>query len=56
MNYNKDELELIIQKSCFELIEEQPMLFKQENNINERTISVELATKTKNHIDGIEGR
>lgn len=52
MSYNREDLEEIIRISCSELISEQPMLFNQAHDINERTVSCGLSSKIRNHING----
>lgn len=51
MPYDREKLERIITKSCADLLKEQPMLFREEEDINERTVSGELSSKLKEHID-----
>ena len=51
MNYTKEELEDIIRQSCDDLLNEQPMLFEEKNDIHERTVSGELSLKIKGHIN-----
>lgn len=51
MNYNRQELEDIIKQSCDDLLNEQPMLFQQKADIHERTVSGELSSKIKDHIN-----
>lgn len=43
MNYTEEEIQAIIERSCAELKETQPLLFDERSDINERTISGELA-------------
>lgn len=51
MSYNKGELEDIIRQSCDDLLNEQPMLFQKKNDIHERTVSGELSSKIRGHIN-----
>jgi len=51
MRYNREQLEEIIQESVEELIKEQPVLFHEETNVNERTISSELSNKLRDRIN-----
>lgn len=50
MSYNREQLVNIIRKSVEELIDEQPILFLAETNVNERTISSELSQKIRHRI------
>lgn len=50
MTYTQAELEEILQECCSNLIDKQPMLFNQEHDINERTVSSELASEIRNLI------
>lgn len=52
INYSKQQLEQIIQASVTDLFNEQPMLFSINADINERTVSGELASKISNYIKG----
>ena len=49
--YDRKDLENIIKESCAALLAEQPMLFREKEDINERTVSGELSSKFKKHID-----
>ena len=46
------DLKNIIKESVMALLKEQPMLFKSSDDINERTISGELASKISKYIKG----
>lgn len=50
MSYDREKLENVIRQSCNDLLNEQPMLFQQKADINERTISGELSSKIRDHI------
>lgn len=50
MSYDREKLENIIRQSCGALLNEQPMLFQQESDINERTVSGELSAKIRDQI------
>lgn len=50
MNYDREKIENIIRQSCVALLNEQPMLFQQESDINERTVSGELSSKIRDQI------
>ena len=51
MSYKREELEKIIRQSCDDLLNEQPMLFQQEADINERTVSGDLSSKIRDRIN-----
>lgn len=44
MIYDQEALETILRAGCERLLNEQPMLFQPEVNINERTVAGELST------------
>ena len=50
MSYKRKDLEEIIKQSCTELINEQPVIFLEKTNVNERTISAEISQKLGNRI------
>jgi len=47
MDFTQEKLEEIIRDCCFALLEQQPMLFTKENDINEETVSTEMLTLMK---------
>jgi len=53
MSYNRDDLEKIIEGSCTKLRGRQPILFDPESDVNERTVSGELAGIIREQIKGL---
>lgn len=51
MNYTEEEIQAIIEDSCAKLKENQPILFDEKSDINERTISSELAGIIRQHVE-----
>jgi len=52
MEYSKEDLRNITEQSCETLLKEQPRLFLPQFDVNERTVSGELASKISNKIEG----
>jgi len=51
MNYSLQDLDNIIQESVMELLQNQPMLLRPDFNINERAVSVELASIISKYVN-----
>lgn len=50
--YDQDTLEAILRAGCERLLNEQPMLFQPEANINERTLAGELSAIIRENFTG----
>ena len=48
MNYTKEDIETIIEKSCNLVKDQQPMLFMKKHDIHERTLAAELKSVMEN--------
>ncbi len=49
MAFSREDIEAIVSGCCQQLISSQPMLFQQQHDVNERTVSGELCTLMASH-------